>query len=44
MKLWYDQTIEKGLDFKHIYEFGILSSNEKHVRVVYLLKRKIIFK
>lgn len=35
MELWYDQAIEKRLDFKHIYEFRILNSDEKYVRVVY---------
>lgn len=35
MELWYEQPIERRLNYKHIYEFRILNSDEKYIRVIF---------
>jgi DNA-binding CsgD family transcriptional regulator len=32
---WYDQSLEKRLDYRHVYEMRVLNSENKYVRVIY---------
>jgi DNA-binding CsgD family transcriptional regulator len=32
---WYEQPLEKRLDYRHVYELRVLNSENKYVRVIY---------